>query len=121
MKRIEYKVVVEGGDKYWYLNGEFHREDGPAIEYASGTKFWYLNGKHHREDGPAVEWADGDKSWYLNGKLHREDGPAVELANGAKAWYLNGKEVTEAEVMKTIDIDGKKFTLAQIKAALAKA
>jgi hypothetical protein len=97
MKRIEYKVVVEGGDKYWYLNGELHREDGPA-----------------------VEWADGSKHWYLNSKRHREDGPAIEYANGDKSWYLNGKWVTEAEVMKTIDIDGKKFTLAQIKAALAK-
>jgi hypothetical protein len=32
------------------------------------TKFWYLNDNLHREDGPAVEWADGTKSWYLNGK-----------------------------------------------------
>ena len=66
----------------------------------------------------------GTKFWYLNGKLHREDGPAVEYANGDKFWCLNGTRVTEAEVMKnqqTIDIDGKKFTLAQIKATLAKA
>jgi len=24
-----------------------------------GTKFWYKNGKYHREDGPAVEYANG--------------------------------------------------------------
>jgi len=68
--------------------------------------------------------ASGTKHWYLNGELHREDGPACELADGTKFWYLDGNEVTESEVMKsqqTIDIDGKKFTLAQIKAALAKA
>jgi hypothetical protein len=35
---------------------------------ANGTKRWWLNGKFHREDGPAVEYADGDKAWYLNGK-----------------------------------------------------
>jgi hypothetical protein len=29
--------------KQWWLNGKFHREDGPAIEYPSGTKEWYLN------------------------------------------------------------------------------
>lgn len=34
---------------------------------ADGTKYWYLNGKFHREDGPAIEYADGEKSWYLNG------------------------------------------------------
>ena len=48
--------------KVWYNDrGQFHRVDGPAIEYANGTKSWYLNGKLHREDGPAIEWADGDK------------------------------------------------------------
>jgi len=125
MKRIEYKVVVnEYGTKVWYLNGKLHREDGPAIEYASGTKHWYLNGELHREDGPAVEYVSGDKFWCLNGKRHREDGPAIEWADGDKEWYINDKKVTKAKVMKnqqTIDIDGKKFTLAQIKAALAKA
>ena len=29
------------GNKFWYKNGELHREDGPAIEYANGNKFWY--------------------------------------------------------------------------------
>ena len=44
---IEYTVKVwANGDKYWYLNGKLHREDGPAVEYANGSKFWYLNGKH---------------------------------------------------------------------------
>jgi hypothetical protein len=40
--------------------------------YPDGDKFWYLNGKRHREDGPAVKYADGDKSWYLNDKEYTE-------------------------------------------------
>tara|TARA_R100000081_G_scaffold85407_1_gene54396 strand:- start:207 stop:713 length:507 start_codon:yes stop_codon:yes gene_type:complete len=64
-----------------------------------GTKYWYLNGKYHREDGPAIEYSDGSKYWWLNGKRHREDGPAYEGAGGTKYWYLNGQEVTEEEVM----------------------
>ena len=41
---IEYTVkVYDNGDKWWYLNGKRHREDGPAIEWADGSKFWYLN------------------------------------------------------------------------------
>ena len=47
--------------------------------YPNGDKFWWLNGKLHREDGPAYEGANGNKSWYLNGKLHREDGPAMRV------------------------------------------
>ena len=51
MKHNEYKVKVSSdGDKYWYLNGKFHREDGPAIEYSDGTKEWCLNGKRHSEE-----------------------------------------------------------------------
>jgi hypothetical protein len=78
----------------------FHREDGPAIEYADGYKSWYLNGNLHCEDGPAIEWSSGGKSWYLNGNLHREDGPAVEYADGDKEWWLEGREYTEENFKK---------------------
>jgi Mor family transcriptional regulator len=47
----EYKVKVYDGKTIWYnLNGQRHREDGPALEYADGTKEWYLNGKHLTEE-----------------------------------------------------------------------
>ena len=32
------------------LNGLFHREDGPAIEFPSGYKEWFINGKEYSED-----------------------------------------------------------------------
>ena len=38
------------GNKYWHLNGEYHREDGPAVEYHNGNKFWYLWGKSLTEE-----------------------------------------------------------------------
>ena len=65
----------------------------------------------------------GDKAWYHNGKLHREDGPAIEWANGYKEWYINDKRVTEKDVLnssQTVEIEGVKYTVAQIKAALKK-
>ena len=34
----------------------------------NGTKHWYLNGEYHREDGPAIEWPDGSMHWLLNGE-----------------------------------------------------
>jgi len=86
----------EGHNRHAYLmNGQFHREDGPAIERASGTKYWFQNGHLHREDGPAIEKADGSKLWYKIGKSHREDGPAIERANGTKAWYKMDKRHRE--------------------------
>jgi len=79
------------GDKEWWLNGRRHRADGPAVEFADGGKSWWLNGQFHRVDGPAVEYANGDKYWYMNGQPHRTDGPAIECANGDKSWWFNGK------------------------------
>jgi hypothetical protein len=38
------------------------------VEYSDGTKGWFLNGMWHREDGPAIEWANS-KEWYLNGHI----------------------------------------------------
>ena len=78
---------------------------------------------YHREDGPAIEWADGDKHWYLNGKCHREDGPAYEGADGTKHWWINGKKLTKAEFNarnkpscegKVAEIDGKKYKLVSV-------
>jgi len=79
------------GRVVYLLNGLCHREDGPAVEWASGVRKWYLNGLCHREDGPAVEWADGTRKWYLNGQFHRADGPAIERADGSRLWFLNGQ------------------------------
>jgi hypothetical protein len=59
-------IETNRGSKYWYLNGNLHREDGPAIERFNGDKSWYVNDKRHREDGPAIEWSNGDKFWYIN-------------------------------------------------------
>jgi hypothetical protein len=61
------------GTKRWYLNGQYHRTDGPAIEFADGAKWWYLNGRRHRTDGPATEEADGSKEWFLNDQYYSFD------------------------------------------------
>jgi len=85
-------TLIDGIHEY-KVDGNLHREDGPAVIWPSGTQQWYLNGKLHREDGPACIWVDGSQSWYLNSKLHREDGPAFIEANGTQEWYINGKHV----------------------------
>ena len=72
-----------------------------------GHKRWYLNGQYHREDGPAVESPNGDKWWYINSQLHREDGPAIEYIDGTKYWYLNGKQIdckTNEEFLRLVKL-----------------
>jgi len=63
-EKFEFKDQVQ-----YRLNGQLHREDGPAIEFTDHTKskYWYWCGQPHREDGPAVEWSSGYKEWWING------------------------------------------------------
>jgi hypothetical protein len=73
-------TINKDGDMFYRLpNGDYHRENRPAIERSNGYKAWYINGLRHREDGPAVEWGDGDKVWYLNGIWHTEQEYKYEM------------------------------------------
>lgn len=60
------RVIYPNGNKECLLNGQYHREDGPAYEYANGYEVWYIHGKRHRLDGPAVNFYNGDKEWWVN-------------------------------------------------------
>ena len=73
----EFLAIEEFYSKEWWLNGERHRENGPAKVWSSGDQAWYRNGKFHRDGGPAIIWSNGYQEWYKNGLLHREDGPAI--------------------------------------------
>ena len=42
------------------------------IENSDGSKGWYLNGKFHRLDGPAIELADGIKYWFIFGEEYKD-------------------------------------------------
>ena len=64
--------VNQNGDKFWRQNDQYHRTDGPAIEFSNGDKFWYCNNKLHRVDGPAVVYSHGNKSWYIHGQKYSE-------------------------------------------------
>lgn len=108
-KLIEYKIKKKFDDRIeYYYNGERHRLNGPAIEYANGNKYQHQNGKLHRNDGPAIE-IDGDKLWYKNGELHRNDGPAVERKNGDKEWWVNN--IQYIKINSQININGELFIL----------
>jgi hypothetical protein len=72
MKSIE-EVDEDGSIRYKNSKGEYHRTDGPAIEYANGTKIWYINDKLHREDGPAIVFFDGTEWYYLNQKRYSKE------------------------------------------------
>ena len=68
MKKIQFDIYPDG-TQCWYLNGDLHREDGPAKIFLDGSQFWYLNDKLHREDGPAVIYSNSTQFWFLNEEL----------------------------------------------------
>ena len=101
------------GTKEWRQNGQLHRIDGPAIEWADGTKMWWQNDQRHRTDGPAIEYVDGRKEWWQNGHLHRTDGPAI----GYKEWYLHGTEYDPygpTPVVLAVDTENTHYGLLRI-------
>lgn len=44
----------------------------PAVELFNGTKYWYVHGEPHRENGPAVMFSDGKIGWWLYGIEYNE-------------------------------------------------
>jgi len=90
--------INEFGDKiYKNSKRQYHRLDGPAVEWLNGNKWWYKEDFRHRKDGPAIECSNGDKYWYKEGKLHRLDGSAIEYSDGRKSWYILEKNLKEKE------------------------
>jgi len=87
------RTVDRYGTERWYLNGQLHRTDGPAVVYADGTQEWLINGQLHRPDGPAATQPDGYEAWYLNGQRHRLDGPARTWSDGTQEWWVDDEQI----------------------------
>jgi hypothetical protein len=80
---------------------------GIAVNTMNDDRYWFLNGKRHREDGPAVIRGYGAaKEWWLNGLLHRIDGPAIERPERTSEWWWNGKHflVDSQEILDNIQL-----------------
>lgn len=104
-----------------FTSYNLHREDGPAIEWATGATEWLRYGSKHRLNGPAVERPDGYKEWWCNGVkhngnglvetisysvwykdglIHKEDGPAITYKDGKEEWWINGIKLSGNEDFK---------------------
>ena len=80
-------IEFSDGEKWWYKEGERHRENGPAVECTNGTKRWYVNDQLHRGDGPAIEWKDGDYWWFLKNQGYEQ----ISLKNYVVLDFYKGK------------------------------
>jgi hypothetical protein len=66
--------VDSNGTKRWYNRaGQFHKDGAPTVIYPTGNTEWIVNGEHHREDGPAVTYkgsTGGFEEYWINGKMY---------------------------------------------------
>ena len=91
-------------------------KEEPTMEVSdSGTKSWWLNGELHREDGPAMEWADGDKYWWLNGlPVTEEEVMGTKKVNYAE--FVESMIITEGRdrlVENTLGLVGEAGEVAE--------
>jgi hypothetical protein len=109
-------IIDNDGTKRWYdLNVDPHRNDGPAVIYTNGTKSWWQHGKLHRGDGPAIEYANGDKWWFLHGNHHRDDGPALTGKTGYVQWWLNNNNLSFDTWLDQVDISAEDKVMMKLK------
>jgi hypothetical protein len=66
--------------------GNYHRLNGPAIEWRDGTEYWYRHGKLHRDDGPATNWPPGQEEWHKDGVKYEPS------AHEIMVWKMKKKE-----------------------------
>ncbi len=130
-------------DRVIYRNrkGEYHRTDGPAIEWFFGNgqvrcREFCVDGKLHRTDGPAYEYfyENGQvrsRQFRVDGKLHRTDGPAYEYfyENGqvrCREFCVDGENLTKKKFLEKtkpkptncdiqITINGKAVSLEELQ------
>jgi len=65
-------IIRDGKKQIWFKNGLKHRLGKPAIisqafSYDLSYEEWWIEGQKHREDGPAVTFSSGNKEYWLNG------------------------------------------------------
>jgi hypothetical protein len=65
--------VLSGNVKIYVMDGQKHREKGPAETRPDGYQAYFWKGKKHRIGGPAVIYPDGTVEYWENGKLLRKD------------------------------------------------
>jgi len=62
---IKYKNITI--EKYLKLSDKEKKENAYCIKYSNGDMEWRVNGLFHREDGPALDYSDGKVFWWLDG------------------------------------------------------
>lgn len=90
MDEFIYDITRVNGITQYHLNGQLHREGGPAVihskgAYDEGMQLWYKHGVLHNEHGPAVIRKE-QVTYFLDGRKYTKKAWKKEVA---RREYLN--------------------------------
>lgn len=71
-------------------------------ELYDNAEIWYLDGMYHRLDGPAYSDNTGFAAWWVHGRRHRTDGPALITGDGRVEYYINDEEIKSARTYQKL-------------------
>ena len=67
-------LFIDRDLRFWLKNGEFHRDDEPAVIFKDDTEEWFQNGEYHREGGPAlISKRCGYMEWWEKGAFIKRE------------------------------------------------
>ena len=61
----EYVIIYPNGTKIWHKDGEWHRENGPAIGHTNGHKEYWYKGRRYFDPQTDEEWFELIKLKFL--------------------------------------------------------
>lgn len=98
------EIIVKNGTTLYYVDGQLHRDYGPAVCTATGQEYWYQHGKLDRADGPAIV-GHTYQAWFRNGEYHRIGGAAVtyDTFDCHDEWWLFGVFYTQDEYWRELE------------------
>lgn len=74
------------------------------VVFANGNKFHLVNGQPHRDNGPAKEYSDGTQKWYLMGKLVKKAMlQTPKTSTRSKKWSLACSFDNEQDFCKFVE------------------
>ena len=76
-----------------------------VADWNHGNKEWYKNGEYHREDGPARIF-NGYKSWWLDGKIIWNSGCKLNLTNQIILSKQQHSEYPTVQIWKILGPNG---------------
>ena len=103
--RLVSKPDVESWSIYYFdALGRRHNNHGPAINHKNRTKMWCVDGERHREVGPAFTTGFGlNEVWYYKGMVHRLNGPATTNSElNTALYYIHNRQYTRQTYNKII-------------------